>query len=316
MKFGVFKILFSLFYSDSSKECFSLKRWPKITMGKKTDEFPRLYYPKTANQALYVKHLDDSDVSLLFGIGPAGSGKTLFACSTAIEEYKRGKVEKIVITRPIVSVEEDLGFLPGSIQNKMDPWTRPLFDVFYEYYSKKDIDTMLKNGAIEIAPLAYMRGRTFKRSFIIADEMQNSSPNQMLMLLTRVGEKSKMVVTGDLKQSDLPLEKNGLYDFVVKWKTFLSNSTNVVQPIRMVEFNHSDVCRSKLVSFVLDVYNKTQDDVSDKTNILENNVTKKVSSSIVSWVTNKNSTNELKKKYENDAALLPIWDHSKNFPPL
>jgi phosphate starvation-inducible PhoH-like protein len=284
-------------------------------MGKKMDEIPRLYYPKTPNQDLYVKYLDDSAVSLLFGIGPAGSGKTLFACSSAMEEYKRGKVEKIVITRPIVCVEEDLGFLPGNVQNKMDPWTRPLFDVFYEYCSKKEVDTMLKNGVIEIAPLAYMRGRTFKRSFIIADEMQNSTPNQMLMLLTRLGENSKMVVTGDLKQSDLPLEKNGLHDFVVKWKSFHSDLSNITQPVELVEFNHSDVCRSKIVSLVLDVYNQTLYDVSDKTNFVGNNITKKVSS-LVSWAIDKNVTNELKKKHKDDAALIPVWDHSKHFPPL
>jgi phosphate starvation-inducible PhoH-like protein len=266
-----------------------------------------LYLPKTFHQGLYVKHLQDPRVPLVFGVGPAGSGKTLFACSAAMEQYKQGLVDKIVLTRPMVSVEEDLGFLPGTVIHKMEPWTRPLFDIFYEYCSKKEVELMLKNGDIEISPLAYMRGRTFKRSFIIADEMQNSSPNQMLMLLTRVGEDSKMVVTGDLKQSDLPLEKNGLHDFVLKWKSY----PRVNQSIELVEFNHTDVCRSDIVSLVLDVYNKTN----------EGNVSLKKNTSVPLFNTTyfgsgsgSNSTRVRKvtiEKNDSDAALIPIWDESR-----
>ena len=158
-----------------------------------------VYLPKTLNQQLYVDYIKNRNVSLVFGVGPAGSGKTLFACSSAIQELKQGYVDRIIITRPIISVDEELGFLPGSIEQKMNPWTRPIFDIFSEFVSISKIKHMVDNGVIEISPLAFMRGRTFKRCFIIADEMQNSSPKQMKMLLTRLGDDSRMVVTGKIK---------------------------------------------------------------------------------------------------------------------
>ena len=178
------------------------------------------YKPKTTNQELYVKYLNDPTTKILFAVGPAGTGKTMLACNQAIKELKSGNIQKIVITRPVVPVEEEeIGFLPGNINKKMDPWTRPIFDIFYEFYQKKDVEAMLYNNVIEISPLAFMRGRTFKHSYIIADEMQNSSPNQMLMLTTRIGEGSKMVITGDLKQSDRGIN-SGLQDFINKYKTY------------------------------------------------------------------------------------------------
>jgi phosphate starvation-inducible PhoH-like protein len=173
------------------------------------------YSPKTPHQRAYCRSLSDPDASIILGVGPAGTGKTLFACITAIQMLRRGEIQKIVLTRPVVAVEEDLGFLPGNMVMKMDPWTRPIFDIFLEFYAQKDVDAMVQGGTIEISPLAYMRGRTFKRAFIIADEMQNSSPNQMLMLITRIGDGSKMVITGDLKQSDRSAD-NGLQDLLRK----------------------------------------------------------------------------------------------------
>jgi phosphate starvation-inducible protein PhoH len=210
-----------------------------------------LYQPTTLNQKSYVKYLNDDNIDLVLGVGPAGTGKTLFACDTAVRELRRGNIKKIIITRPLVTVEEDLGFLPGSINNKMDPWTRPIFDIFQEYYSAAEVNLMVKNNIIEISPLAFMRGRTFKNAFIIADEMQNSSPNQMLMLATRIGAGSKMVITGDLKQSDRT-ENNGLKDFLQKFK--LSKNIQELDKIKLIEFNDLDIQRSQIVSIIIKMY--------------------------------------------------------------
>ena len=192
----------------------------KKNQGQNIKKIAPVYKPKSPNQELYYKYLNDPDIPIVFGIGPAGCGKTLLACVTAIEELHRGNIQKIVLTRPIVPVEEEeLGFLPGNLIHKMDPWTRPIFDIFLEFYQQRDLDSMLQSGVIEISPLAYMRGRTFKRAFIIADEMQNSTPNQMLMLTTRIGDGTKMAITGDLKQSDR-CDANGLLDFMNKFKAY------------------------------------------------------------------------------------------------
>jgi phosphate starvation-inducible PhoH-like protein len=156
--------------------------------------------PRNRNQEEYVLELLDTDKNIVFGIGPAGTGKTLLACQSAVKAFLNGEVERIVVTRPAVSADEDLGFLPGTLEEKMAPWTRPIFDVFREHFYANEIEGMIKEGVIEISPLAYMRGRTFKDAYIIADEMQNATPNQMKMLLTRIGTGSKMVVTGDLAQ--------------------------------------------------------------------------------------------------------------------
>jgi len=210
------------------------------------------YKPKTKNQEEYVDVLNDPAVSIIFGIGPAGCGKTLFACLHAIQELKYGNIQKIVLTRPIVAVEEEeIGFLPGNLVNKMDPWTRPIFDIFLEFYAQSELNLMIQSGVIEIAPLAFMRGRTFKKSFIIADEMQNSTPNQMLMLTTRIGDGSKMVVTGDLKQSDRSAE-NGLYDIMLKLRRW----GDIYPDICMVEMNAEDIKRSIIVNRIIELYGR------------------------------------------------------------
>jgi len=209
-----------------------------------------LYTPRGNNQKRYVEYLEDPAVSILLSTGPAGTGKTLFACNAAVHEMKRGNIQKIILTRPVVSVEEEIGFLPGGLVAKMDPWTRPIFDILAEFFQKKEIDFMLSSGVIEISPLAFMRGRTFKKAFIIADEMQNSSPNQMLMLTTRIGEGSKMVITGDLKQSDR-MADNGLFDLMNKLKAF----PDAVESIRLVEMENEDILRSEAVSKILEIYN-------------------------------------------------------------
>ena len=223
------------------------------------------YSPKTENQKKYVDFLQNPDQNLIVAIGPAGCGKTLFACSQAIENLKQGKVQKIILTRPMISVEEeDVGFLPGNMISKMDPWTRPMFDIFSEYYSKTEIQEMIRNGIIEICPLAYMRGRTFHKSFIIADEMQNSTPTQMLMLATRIGMESKMVIMGDLQQSDRKpstntntnkkneeSNNNGLFDFLQKYNKRVEHET---YGMSVIELQGEDIMRSKIVSQIIQMY--------------------------------------------------------------
>ena len=203
--------------------------------------------PRNRNQQEYLLKLQDEQKSIVFAIGPAGTGKTMLAVQVGIKLFQEGQVDKIIVTRPAVSVDEDLGFLPGTLNEKMAPWTRPIFDVLGEYYQTKDIAKMLEEGVIEISPLAYMRGRTFKNAYIIADEMQNATINQMKMLLTRLGEGSKMVVTGDLAQADR-LNDNGLVNFcnliTKKSLTYLD----------IVQFDHKDIERHNAVKEVLTVY--------------------------------------------------------------
>ena len=203
--------------------------------------------PRNRSQENYILELINQDKNIVFGIGPAGTGKTMLACLSAVKAFLNGEVERIVVTRPAVSADEDLGFLPGTLEEKMAPWTRPIFDVFREYFYANEIEGMIKEGIIEISPLAYMRGRTFKDSFIIADEMQNATPNQMKMLLTRIGSGSKMVVTGDLNQADR-LKDNGLLDFVNHLKDSETSRISTVQ------FKHGDIERHEAVTEVLKVY--------------------------------------------------------------
>lgn len=213
------------------------------------------YLPKNENQEKYVNYLNNNDANIVVSVGPAGTGKTMFACMKAIDLLKSRKLNKIVITRPIVSVEEEeLGFLPGNLVKKMDPWTRPIIDIFMEFYSKTEVDNMIYNNIIEISPLAYMRGRTFKNAFIIADEMQNSTPNQMLMLTTRIGENSKLVITGDLKQTDRKMDNNGLSDLIEKVKVYKKNHNETNNSIEIVEFGKEDIERSKIVEKVISIY--------------------------------------------------------------
>ena len=203
--------------------------------------------PRNRNQETYVLKLLDDTKDIVFGIGPAGTGKTLLAAQVAVKLFLQGNIDKIIVTRPAVSVDEDLGFLPGTLEQKMAPWTRPIFDVLREYFQAREIEGMIEEGIIEIAPLAYMRGRTFKNSFILADEMQNATPNQMKMLLTRLGEGSQMAVTGDLAQADRKMD-NGLINFTTLLAK--SNSTH----LDIVHFAQGDIERHNAVKEVLQVY--------------------------------------------------------------
>lgn len=205
-------------------------------------------YARNPTQQTYLEKLQDDSKNIVFAVGPAGTGKTLLAVQTGIKLFQEGIVDKIIVTRPAVSVDEDLGFLPGTLNEKMAPWTRPIFDVLGEYYQAKDIAKMLEEGVIEISPLAYMRGRTFKNAYIIADEMQNATANQMKMLLTRLGENSKMVVTGDLNQADR-LDNNGLSEFCQ-----LMQNVSKLKYIDSIEFSARDIERHNAVKEVLAVY--------------------------------------------------------------
>ena len=206
--------------------------------------------PRNLNQETYIEKLLNPSNVIVFGIGPAGTGKTMLAVLAAIKEYKEGTVDRIVVTRPAVGVDDEKhGFLPGDLNSKMEPWTRPIFDVIQEYYSPNEVKKMLEEGVIEISPLAFMRGRTFKKAYIIADEMQNATPNQMKMLLTRIGDDSRMVVTGDIQQTDRREAQNGLIDFGRLFEQFANS-----QFIRMVNFTHGDIERHPAVSEVLSIY--------------------------------------------------------------
>lgn len=254
--FGFVSIRTTFYYNKEM-----MTKFTPLFATKRLKALSPLYKPSSANQQLYAEYLHDHHKTMVVALGPAGSGKTLFACIEAITLLQRGSIKKIVITRPLVPVEEEeIGFLPGNLVNKMDPWTRPVIDIFSEFYSMNDISNMLRNGIMEIAPLAFMRGRTFHETFVIADEMQNSSPSQMLMLATRIGRHSKLVVTGDLAQSDRDL-CNGLQDLTDKYYMYkkrvdefsLQNLKNMDE-IAFVQMNTTDIKRSRLVSHVLELY--------------------------------------------------------------
>lgn len=204
--------------------------------------------PKNRHQEEYVSLLKNKDKKIVVATGPAGTGKTLFATEFGVKNFLLGTYEKLIFTRPSVSVDEDLGFLPGTLEEKMAPWVRPIYDVLYNYISPKEVVLLMEEKIIEIAPLGYMRGRTFKNAWIVADEMQNSTMSQMKMLLTRLGENSRLVITGDLDQHDRANEMNGLEDFLNKFRGKRSTS------ITSYEFQKSDIQREEVVREVLDIY--------------------------------------------------------------
>ena len=204
--------------------------------------------PKSLNQENYICSLLDHNTDIVIAYGPAGTGKTYLAMQAAIRCLRSGQCERIVLTRPAIGVEDEQhGFLPGTLEEKMAPWTRPLLDVLREYYSAQEITEMLEEQIVEVAPLAFMRGRTFKNSWIIGDEMQNATPGQMKMLLTRIGEGSKIVVTGDVEQTDRKKDQNGLIDLCAR----LQES---VRGFSVCKLSTKDIQRHRIIDTVLNIY--------------------------------------------------------------
>jgi len=201
--------------------------------------------PKTLGQKLYLQSLLRNPV--VFGIGPAGTGKTYLAVAHAIGMLLKNQVQRIVLTRPAVEAGEQLGFLPGDLREKILPYLRPLYDAMHEMLDAKDVEALTEKGVIEIAPLAYMRGRTLSRAFIILDEAQNTTPEQMMMFLTRLGEDSRMVITGDITQVDLPRSK----------QSGLIEVGRILRDIPGIDFHHfsgADVVRHPLVLKIIEAY--------------------------------------------------------------
>ena len=205
--------------------------------------------PRTRNQERLVLALNDPSQHIIVTAGPAGTGKTYLAMQTAIKALKQGDCDRIVMTRPAVGVEDERhGFLPGNLVAKMEPWTRPLLDVMREYYRPQEILAMIEDQVIEIAPLAFMRGRTFKNSWIIADEMQNATPAQVKMLMTRIGQNSRIVITGDVEQADRSRGDNGLLDLTERLQQ------NPVPGIAVCTLENRDVQRHTIIGSVLKLY--------------------------------------------------------------
>ena len=200
-------------------------------------------FPKTSGQCKYMLALKSSK-PIIIGTGPAGSGKTMLACQIATEHISKHPRARVVLTRPIVAADEDMGYLPGDMDQKMEPWTRPMYDIFEQSMTHNQMDR-----CISIEPLGYMRGRTFHHTLIIADEMQNSTPNQMKLLLTRIGEGTKIIVTGDLEQSDLEGD-NGLENLVYKMQCI------ELDHIQHVEMGDDDIVRHPAVKEVLGILSK------------------------------------------------------------
>ena len=208
---------------------------------------------RSQKQSDYIKALRENDI--VMALGPAGTGKSFLAVSVAITMLMEKKVERVILSRPAVEAGEKLGFLPGDMKDKVDPYLRPLYDALYELFGFEKIDKKIETGEIEIAPLAFMRGRTLKNCFAILDEAQNATETQIKMFLTRIGENSKLVVNGDPSQVDLI---NKSHSGLVKSKNILSQ----IEEIKVIEFDHTDVVRHPLVSKIIKAYQKKADDQS------------------------------------------------------
>jgi phosphate starvation-inducible PhoH-like protein len=214
-----------------------------------TAQKPINLVPRSRNQEALILSLSDQEQPIVVTIGPAGTGKTYLAMQAAVRALRTGGCDRIIMTRPAVAVEDERhGFLPGNLVAKMEPWTRPLLDVLRQYYRAPDITRMIDEQIIEISPLAYMRGRTFRKAWVIADEMQNATPAQVKMLMTRIGTHSKIVITGDIEQADRRGADNGLWDVIQRLRA------HPIPGITTCEMCSRDIQRHELIGPILDLY--------------------------------------------------------------
>jgi phosphate starvation-inducible protein PhoH and related proteins len=237
---GDLKSIIRIISEDASQSLRSV-----VSSSKSLQAGKRNVTPKTLNQKLYLEAIEKYD--MVFGIGPAGTGKTYLAVSMAVRCLLEKRINRIVLTRPAVEAGERLGFLPGTLQEKIDPYLKPLYDALYDMLDAERVDRNVERGVIEIAPIAFMRGRTLNDSFVILDEAQNTTPEQMKMFVTRIGYNSKAVITGDVTQIDLPLGKmSGLVE--------ARNIISGVEGISFIDFNERDVVRHPLVQRIVRAY--------------------------------------------------------------
>lgn len=246
------KELMKEIYEDENvyKQKQLYENWQHLSYNERKTISKNYTTPRNKSQEHYLNILNKKNKKIIVVTGPAGTGKTLFATEIGVKNFLLGTHNKLIFTRPSVTVDEDLGYLPGTLEEKMAPWVRPIYDIIYQFISPKEVTNLIEEKNIEISPLGFMRGRTFKNCWIIADEMQNSTVSQMKMLLTRIGENSRLIITGDLEQHDRNNEINGLDDFLDKFKDKRSSS------ISSIEFNTDDIQREDVVKEVLEIYSK------------------------------------------------------------
>ena len=239
-------------YQDNESKAHYMKESKTIDFTQaqpKRQSKPVELVPQSINQEKYIIALTDPETDIVVVSGPAGTGKTYLAMLAAIKAMRQGDCDKILLTRPAVAVDDEKhGFLPGDLNQKMEPWVRPLFDVLREFYNTRELDQMVEEQIIEIAPLAFCRGRNFKHSWIILDEAQNATPSQMKMLMTRIGEGSKIVITGDVEQTDRKTPENGLLDLTHKIQKYN------VPGMAACEFDTKDIRRHNIIEHILKMY--------------------------------------------------------------
>jgi phosphate starvation-inducible PhoH-like protein len=243
-RYTQFKESNQTFYMNQSKTIDFSQAQQRVKLKK-----PIELIPKSINQEKYILSLLDDETDIVVVSGPAGTGKTYLGMLAAIKAMRAGQCDQIILTRPAVGVDDEKhGFLPGDLNAKMEPWTRPLLDVMKEHYTVKEITHMLEEQIVEIAPLAFCRGRNFKRSWIILDEAQNATPSQLKMIMTRIGTGSKLIITGDIEQTDRKTAQNGLLDLIDRLNTYK------VPGLTSCKFDVRDVQRHKIIEHVLKLY--------------------------------------------------------------
>ncbi len=217
-----------------------------------------MFVPRNSKQEEYLALLLKHKPDIVFAIGPAGTSKTYGATLVGIEKLMKKEIDRLVITRPAVSADEELGYLKGDLEDKMKPWLLPIFDTLRLYMSNDEIDVLMKSQKIEICSLAHMRGRTFHNCYVIVDESQNTTPSQMLMLLTRIGDNSKFIFTGDIQQHDRKAKQSGLIDFMMRFSQFHNElkHDDFSERIQMIVFDAQHVERHPVIPFILKLYNE------------------------------------------------------------